>query len=92
MSVVPSCAIILGMDKITQAKRERLVFRVGFIASAVAIIIVLVLTLLQAFVRYTTNQAFTFLGGNQLEVLTASAFLMLLGLAYVYRPQKHLLD
>jgi TRAP-type C4-dicarboxylate transport system permease small subunit len=80
------------MDKITQAKRERLVFRVGFIASAVAIIIVLVLTLLQAFVRYTTNQAFTFLGGNQLEVLTASAFLMLLGLAYVYRPQKHLLD
>jgi len=80
------------MDKITQARRERLVFRFGFIATAVAIIIVLVFTLLQAFVRYTTNQAFTFLGGNQLEVLTASAFLMLLGLAYIYRPQKHLFD
>ena len=80
------------MDKITQARREKLVFRVGFIASAVAVIIVLVLTLLQAFVRYTTNQNFTFLGGNQLEVLTASAFLMLLGLAYIYRPQKHLFE
>jgi TRAP-type C4-dicarboxylate transport system permease small subunit len=80
------------MDKIIQARRERLVFRFGFVASVVAIIIVLVLTLLQALVRYTTNQNFMFLGGNELEVLTASAFLMLLGLSYIYRPQKHLFE
>lgn len=80
------------MDKLTHTRRERIVFRFGFIATAVVFVIVLLLTLLQAYVRFTTNQAFTFLGGNELEVLTASAFLMLLGLSYIYRPQKHLFE
>ena len=78
------------MDKNIQAKRERLVFRLGLIVSVLGLIIVFGVTFLQAYVRYSTNQTFTFLGGSELEVLTASSFLMLLGLTYIYRPQKHL--
>ena len=40
---------------------------------------------LQMSVRFSTNQSFTFLGGAELEVLTASVFLLVLGLAYIYR-------
>jgi len=39
-------------------------------------------------VRYTTNQGFTFLGGGGLEVLIASTFLLILGLALIYRPDR----
>jgi TRAP-type C4-dicarboxylate transport system permease small subunit len=82
--------IIPHMDKLTHDRRERLIFRFAFISTAVAMVIVLLLVLAQAFVRYSTNQTFTFLGGNELEVLTASAFLAMLGLAYMHRPERSL--
>ena len=41
-------------------------------------IAVAVLSIAQAYVRWKLNQNFTFLGGGQLEVLTASTFALLI--------------
>lgn len=76
------------MDKLQEVRRERLVFRLTFISAAVAMIIVLALILVEAYVRWSMNLNFTFLGGSELEVLTVSAFATMLGLSYLYRPTK----
>lgn len=39
-------------------------------------------------VRFTTNQAFAFLGGGALDVLIGSVFALILVLAIIYRPAK----
>jgi hypothetical protein len=76
------------MERSSQEKRQRWVFSLSFFSAFLALLVVLVFIALQAYIRWTTNQGFTFLGGNELEVLTASSFVLLLGLAYIYRPEK----
>ena len=54
---------------------SRLVILVSFVAVAA-------LSIAQAYVRWKLNQNFTFLGGGELEVLTAGAFALLLALVW----------
>jgi len=63
-----------------------MIFRFSAAVAALALCIVFVLTIAQVYVRWSVNQNFTFLGGNELEVLTFSSFALLLGLAYLHRP------
>jgi xanthine/uracil permease len=53
----------------------RLVMIVSFIA-------VIGLSIAQAYVRWKLNQNFTFLGGGELEVITAGAFALLIVLVW----------
>jgi len=63
------------------------VFAVG--VAVVSVLVVFGFVALQAYVRWGVNRDFTFLGGNVLEALTVSAFGLVLGLAYLYRPVRH---
>lgn len=42
----------------------------------------------EAYVRWSLNQNFTFLGGWELEALTVSAFGLMFGLNYLNRAHK----
>jgi len=77
--------ILWDMNTPHPEKRERMVFRFSAAIAALAVCIVFVLTIAQAYVRWSVNQNFTFLGGNALEALTVSSFGLVLGLAYIHR-------
>ncbi len=66
-------------------KRRDVVQWAALAASVLSLLAVLGIVGFQIYVRWTVNQNFTFLGGSELEVLTASAFALTLGLSYVYR-------
>jgi len=53
--------------------------------AGVSLMATLGLTVAQAYVRWTINQNFTFLGGFQLEALTAASFALLIALIYLAR-------
>ena len=53
----------------------------------ISVAIIFVLIVLQAYVRWTTNQGFTFLGGSELETLTLATF-GLMGV-FLYRSHVH---
>lgn len=55
-----------------------------FIQSVIVLstVIIFVLIVLQAYVRWTTNQGFTFLGGSELETLTLATFGLMAVLLY----------
>ncbi len=74
------------MNILNFEKRERMMFRFSTAVAALALFVVFALVFLQVYVRWSVNQNFTFLGGNELEVLTFSSFALLLGLAYLHRP------
>lgn len=74
------------MEISSREKRERMIFRFSAAVAALALLIMFVLTIAQAYVRWSVNQNFAFLGGNELEVLTFSSFALVLGLAYLHRP------
>lgn len=57
------------------------------IAAVLAVVIVFGLVIAQGYVRWSVNQNFTFLGGNELEALTLAAFGLLFGLAYIHRSR-----
>ena len=80
----------INMEKITSEmkRHEKFIFRFSVCVSILSLIIVLGLIIAQVYVRWYTNQTFTFLGGSELEVLTISAFTLVLGLLYAYRPQR----
>ena len=59
---------------------ENLVFGLAVIIASLGAVATFCLIFLRAYVRWTANQNFTFLGGNELEVLTASTFLLVLGM------------
>lgn len=75
------------MDKNFE-KHEKMVYRFSLLMSAISAVIILVLIIAQAYVRWFKNQNFTFLGGYELEVLTLSVFAALIGLAHAYKPKK----
>lgn len=62
-------------------KLATLIVLASFITAAV-------LSAAQAYVRWKINQNFTFLGGGELEVITAGAFLTLIVLLYLSQKQK----
>jgi hypothetical protein len=75
------------MDKNFE-KHERTVYRISMVMSAVASVVILLLIVAQAYVRWFKNQEFTFLGGFELEALTVGTFALLVGLAHAYKPKK----
>ncbi len=42
----------------------------------------------EAYVRWSINQNFTFLGGDELPALTLASFGLLFGLVYLHRAHK----
>ena len=76
------------MDKHSQARRERFIYFLSFTSTAIALCLALVFILAQAYVRWSTNQNFTFLGGGELEALTVSAFASIICLSCLYRPGR----
>ncbi|OGG60613.1 hypothetical protein A2765_03485 [Candidatus Kaiserbacteria bacterium RIFCSPHIGHO2_01_FULL_56_24] len=66
---------------------EKTLSKFTSIVAVLAIIVVFGLVLAQTYVRWSVNQNFTFLGGNELEALTLSAFALLIGLAYIHRSR-----
>ena len=76
------------MNKSTQEFAEWLAFIFSFISMAIGLITVFVLVGLEIYIRWTINQTFTLLGGNELAALIISVFALTLGLAYIYRPTK----
>lgn len=63
--------------------------RLSFISLIVSLLLTFGFIAAQTYVRWTINQNFTFLGGDELETLTASSFALLIVLAYIYRPHSH---
>lgn len=78
------------MEKITSElkRHEKFIFRFSVTVSLLSLIMILGFICAQTYVRWSINQNFTFLGGSELEILTASTFALLLGLLYAYRPQR----
>ena len=68
-------------------KHEKMVYRFSLVTSIISSAIILLLILVQAYVRWYKNQYFTFLGGYELEVLTVSVFALLIGLTHAYKPR-----
>lgn len=74
------------MNNLTQERRQTLVFRLAFISTLLSTIIVFVLIGLEVYVRWIVNKDFAFLGGFELETLTISTFVLILGMIYMCRP------
>ena len=66
-------------------KYVRMFYGFSMLVAVLSLLSTLAFVMAQAYVRWSMNQNFTFLGGNELEVLTFSAFALLLGLNYLYR-------
>lgn len=75
------------MRDILECMNEKTLSKFTSIVAVLAIIVVFGLVLAQTYVRWSVNQNFTFLGGNELEALTLSAFALLIGLAYIHRSR-----
>jgi uncharacterized membrane protein YkgB len=69
-------------------KHEKTVYKFSMAIAIVSMIVIAVLLIAQAYVRWYINQSFTFLGGYELEVLTISVFALLIGLAHAYKPRN----
>lgn len=75
-------------NNITQERRQTLAFRLAFITAVVATITVFLLIGLEVYVRWIVNRDFVFLGGFELEALTISTFILILGVIYLFRPER----
>ena len=80
--------MLSGMDESKRQKREQLLFYFSFGIAAIVLLFVAVIVGATIYVRWSVNQNFTFLGGNELEALTIGACALLISLVYVYRPRK----
>ncbi len=76
------------MPENTKEKRERLIFRFSVAVATLSFIAAFIITGVQIYVRWFINQNFTIIGGSQLEVLTASSFILILAIACIHRPGK----
>ena len=65
--------------------KHRIVSAATIAAMVVSFLAVLGIAGFEMYVRWFINQNYVVLGGSELEVLTASAFVLTLGLAYIYR-------
>jgi hypothetical protein len=66
---------------------NKMLSRFTSIIAILAIVLTFILIIAQAYVRWSVNQNFTFLGGNALEALTLAAFGLIWGLAYIHRAR-----
>lgn len=69
-------------------KAPQLLFVVSFAFVVIAFVAALFLFGLEAYVRWSINQNFTFLGGYQSESLLVGAVALLATLLYVYGPRR----
>ena len=70
-------------------RRQKLLFRLAFTSIILTLLIVLGAVGFEAYIRWFLNKDSTVLGGFELEVLTGSAFILTLGMLYLYRPMNH---
>ena len=68
-----------------QEKYSGMIFWFSFGAAALSFAALLVLIGLEAQIRWSLNQNFSFFPGFALEALIFSVFALVLGLAYIYR-------
>ena len=73
------------MKNITPEKRAKLVFFLAYTSAALAVLSILAITGIEAYVRWTLNKDFTFLGGSSLSALVISAFVLMACMVYAYR-------
>ena len=75
------------MHLLARERVQTAVFWFAFISAILLLVVVLALVGFEAYIRWTINKDFSFLGGFELETLTASAAVLTLGIARLYRPQ-----
>lgn len=68
--------------------KEQWILFISFVISIFSIVASFGFITYEAYIRWTLNQNFTFVGGNKLEVLIVSAFGLLLGLNYINRSRN----
>ena len=71
-----------------RSRRERAVFRLAYGSALLSALMVVGFIAAQAYVRWSLNQNFTFLGGGELEVLTGATAGIIIGLAFIYRSRS----
>lgn len=76
------------MNKLTPESREKILTNAAMAIAAVLAVLVAVIVIAQMYVRWSLNQNFTFLGGGELEVLTLSVVVLVLGLLHHLRKSK----
>lgn len=76
------------MNNTIQEHRQTLAFRLAFISATIATTLVFLLIGLEVYVRWAVNRDFIFLGGFELEALTISTFILILGIVYLCRPER----
>lgn len=76
------------MITFTPERQQTVVFLFVFITTLLAVLLTFGLIGFEAYVRWTINKEFMFLGGSELGVLIASAFALTLGTGYLYRSGK----
>ena len=77
------------MNEITKEKRGSFVFRFSVIVSILSFLIVLIIAGMQIYIRWFINKDFMVIGGNELEVLTASSFALIAVLSYIHRSERN---
>jgi len=75
------------MNIFSPERRERLVFWSSVLVAKISLLLVFALIGFEIYVRWFINQNFTFLGGFELEALTASAFAFTFGVLYLNRAR-----
>lgn len=76
------------MKKSQEEQYGQMVFYGMASIAAVSVLLVFVLLVLTAYVRWTMNQEFTFLGGSEFEALTISAFALTYATVRLYHGRK----
>lgn len=67
---------------------EKTLVNTALVIAAVLAVLVIVIIIGQIYVRWTLNQNFTFLGGGELETMTFSLVVLVLGLLHHLRKSK----
>ncbi|MDO8521841.1 MAG: hypothetical protein Q7S08_00960 [bacterium] len=69
-------------------KRQSLIFRLSIITFDVSAVLLLCLIVAQAYVRWSLNKDFSFLGGFGLEALSLLVLGQIIALSYIYRTER----
>jgi len=73
------------MIKMSHEEKQGIIFMCSLVVSVVFVLLSLTVIGLEAYVRWTINQDFTFLGGNGLAALVVSSSALLIGLSLAHR-------
>ena len=76
------------MTIFSKEKRDHLLSMFAGLVALVGILTTFGFIGLEAYVRWSLNQNFSFLGGEELPALTLASFGLLLGLVYLHRAHK----